>query len=109
MKISTAKSTIALTVMTLVCGASVAEGPLRAKNYECQELRTLVANNEGLELKGFLGSRSWVFPTESSCDIVNEVPARSTWRTKDKFACLVGYRCDSLIDLERLGFSVGSR
>ena len=106
---TTVKTTIAITLLTLACGASVADSPLRARNYQCQELRNLVSDTGGVELKGFLGSRAWVFPSESSCDIVNEIPAKSAWRTKDKFACVAGYRCESLIDLETIGFSIGSR
>ena len=100
----TVKSTIAVLFLSLVAGASIAAGAVRSKDFTCQELRTLVVEREKVKLKGFLGTRITVHSEARGCDIVHEVPFPSSWRAKDHFSCVVGFRCERRIDLEDTGF-----
>jgi len=79
MRIRTLQSVALAALFSLVGGNSIAEAPINARSYQCQELKQLVADKGRVVI--------------------------SAWRTKDVFSCVVGYRCLPRIDLEnRLGF-----
>jgi hypothetical protein len=105
MRIGTLQSVALAALFSLVGGNSIAEAPINARSYQCQELKQLVADKGRVYLKGILGTKSSVYASPGSCNEIHEVAVRSAWRTKDVFSCVVGYRCLPRIDLEnRLGF-----
>lgn len=100
-----ALQSIALAAVFFASSNSIAEVPLKSRSFQCQELKQLVAEKERVYLKGFLGSKSSVYASASSCNYLHEVAVKSAWRTKDKFSCVVGYRCLARVDLEdRFGY-----
>jgi len=98
------KSTIAVLLLSCAASASIAAGAIRTKDFSCQELRSIIVERESVLLKGLLGSRITVHSKASGCDIFHQVPLKSAWRSKDRFSCVVGYRCQKRIDLEDTGF-----
>jgi len=100
MRIRSAYSIVIATLLLVTSGHSLAETPLRSRDYQCEELRQLVADKGRVYLRGFLGSKSSVYSSAESCDYLHEVAIKSAWRTKDVRSCVVGYRCLSRLDLE---------
>lgn len=66
---------------------------IHPKDYQCQELKELINEQEKLFLRGALGSSSLVFASADSCHSIIETPLASSWKTRDVFSCVVGYRC----------------
>jgi len=101
------KSLYLIVIATLLLGAGsdvLAETPLKARGYQCQKLKQLVADKERIYLKGLLGSKSSVHASASSCHYLHEVAIKSAWRTKDVRSCVVGYRCLSVFQIRgRIG------
>ncbi len=100
MRIRTANSLLLASLLIAASGTSVAEVPLKARAYQCQELRDLVTEKERVYLKGFLGSKSSVYSSASSCSELHEVAVKSAWRTSDVFSCVIGYRCLPRVDID---------
>jgi len=93
-----------LLVMSVVLSACFAKssGPaaINSKEYRCEELRALVTERQAVKLRGFLGTQGSVYASAKSCDVITEEALPSSWRTKDVFACLVGFRCQDIIGKE---------
>lgn len=97
MNAKTASILLASSLLLAASGVTKAEVPLKSKAYQCAELKQLVVEKERVYLQGFLGSKSVVYSSASSCNYFHEIPKSSAWRTKDVFSCVVGYRCLSRV------------
>lgn len=100
MRIRTLQSVALAALFALAGGNSIAEVPLNARSFQCEELKQLVAEKGRVYLRGILGTKSSVYASASSCNDIHEVAVKSAWRTKDVFSCVVGYRCLDRVDLE---------
>ncbi len=98
MSLIPAKLSVALVSTALFCSACTIEtggsrSGIHPKDYQCQELKDLIDEQEKLFLRGVLGSSSLVFASADSCHSIIETPLASSWKTRDVFSCVVGYRC----------------
>ena len=100
MRIRTTNSLVLASLLMFASSNGMAEVPIKAKAYQCQELQQLVTEKERLYLKGFLWTKSVVYSSASSCNVLHETALKSVWPTKDVFSCVVGYRCLPRLDLE---------
>lgn len=84
--------------LALLCSACVSTSlntvtATDSVDFECFELKQLVEERQQIFLQGFLGTQSSVFASANSCNPAFEDAVASAWRTKDDFACVVGFRC----------------
>ena len=98
MNLVSAKLSVALVSMTLLGSACTfqtggSRTGIQSRDYQCQELKDLIDEQEQLFLRGVLGSSSIVFASADSCHSILERPIASAWKTRDVFSCVVGYRC----------------
>lgn len=93
----TASLLLASSLLFAASGVTAAGEPIKAKTYQCEDLKQLVADKDRVYLKGFLGTKSVVYSSASSCNSSHQIPVSSAWRTRDVFHCVVGYRCLSRV------------
>ena len=92
---------LAMSVVLSACFAkSSGSVAINSKEYRCEELRALVTERQAVKLRGFLGTQSSVYASARSCDVITEEALPSSWRTKDRFACLAGFRCQDILGKE---------
>ena len=97
MHAKTASLLLASSMLIAASGVTATEAPLKARTYQCADLKQLVVDKDRVYLKGFLGTKSVVYSSASSCNSAHQIPVSSAWRTRDVFSCVVGYRCLSRV------------
>ena len=97
MRAKTASLLLASSLFVAASSVTTAEEALKARTYQCKDLKQLVIDKDRVYLKGFLGTKSVVYSSASSCNSSHQIPVSSAWRTRDVFSCVVGYRCLSRV------------